>query len=126
MMSRFGWQKTARVLHRRIVDDGRIAPASNLTEHLHEQEHLKGMTSLDAVENWTATARGIYYTSSGFEGRHNQLLRLFAREQSNASAPYPILQPQAEVCPFLRKAAGFCMPRRDDAQRDIMPASHFQ
>jgi hypothetical protein len=55
MMSRFGWQKTARVLHRRIVDDGRIAPASNLTEHLHEQEHLKGMTSLDAVENWTAT-----------------------------------------------------------------------
>jgi hypothetical protein len=50
----------------------------------------------------------------------------FAREQSNASAPYPILQPQAEVWPFLRTAAGFCMPRRDDAQRDIMAASHFQ
>ena len=23
------------------------------------------MTSLDAVENWTATQRGVYYTSSG-------------------------------------------------------------
>jgi len=69
MMSRFGWQKTARVLHRRIVDDGRIAPASNLTEHLHEQEHLKGMTSLDAVENWTAVRGGKVQPSPDSPGK---------------------------------------------------------
>lgn len=73
-----------------------------------QEERLKGMPNLDATESWTATARGIYYTSSSSTPATINFYD-FATQTTKRVFALPQPPPQAEVCQSLPTAAGSSM-----------------
>jgi Tol biopolymer transport system component/DNA-binding winged helix-turn-helix (wHTH) protein len=90
-----------------------------------QEEPLTGMPRFNAAENWTATARGIYYTSSTstppainfYDFVTRTVQRLCTLPQSPSPGGGLSVSPDGHWLLYTRT---------DDAQSDIMLASHFQ
>jgi Tol biopolymer transport system component len=91
----------------------------------HEEEPRKGMPSLDAVENWTATTRRIYYTCSASKAATINFYDFGTRTaQHLCSLPRsPTSGGGLAVSPDGR---WLLYTRTDDAQSDILLVNHFQ
>lgn len=90
-----------------------------------EEEPLKGMPELNAADSWTATARGIYYTSSNFAPAAINFYDFATRTVKCLS-----LLPQAPTpgggLSVSDNGHWLLYTQTDDAQSDIMLADHFQ
>jgi len=86
-----------------------------------EDEPLKGMPQLNASESWTATERGIYYTSSTSINFYQFGTRKVERLSTLPESPTP--GGGLSVSPDGR---WLLYTQTDDAQSDIMLASHFE
>jgi len=86
-----------------------------------ENEPLKGMPQLSASESWTATKRGIYYTSSTslnfYEFGTRTVQRLCTLPESPTPGGGLSVSPDGQWLLYTQT---------DDAQSDIMLASHFE
>jgi Tol biopolymer transport system component len=86
-----------------------------------EDEPLKGMPQLNASENWTATERGIYYTSSASINFYRFATRTVEHLSTLPESPTPggglSVSPDGQWLLYTQT---------DDAQSDIMLASHFE
>ena len=86
-----------------------------------EGEPLKGMPPLNASESWTVTEHGIYYTSSGsidvYEFGTRNVQRLCTLPGSSTQASGLSISPDGHWLLYAQT---------DDAQSDIMLASHFE
>jgi Tol biopolymer transport system component len=90
-----------------------------------EQERIKGMPKLDATESWTATAQGIYFTSSTstpasinfYDFASRSARRLFTLPQPPTPGGGLSVSPDGRWLLYTQT---------DDAQSDIMLANDFR
>ncbi len=90
-----------------------------------EEERLKGMPNLDAAASWTATARGVYYTSSSststtinfYDFASRRAKRLFSLPQPPTPGGGLSVSPDGRWLLYTQT---------DDAQSDIMLVEGFR
>jgi len=97
-----------------------------------EEERLKGMPNLDAAASWTATARGVYYTSSSststtinfYDFASRRAKRLFSLPQPPTPGGGLSVSPDGRW--LLYTQTDDAQSQTDDAQSDIMLAEGFR
>jgi Tol biopolymer transport system component len=90
-----------------------------------EDERLKGMPKLDAAESWTATARGVYYTSSSSVPATINFYD-FARRSARRLFTLPQLPTPDGGLSISPDGRWLLYTQTDDAQSDIMVAEYFR
>jgi Tol biopolymer transport system component len=117
-----------------IVKDGKVFFNTRETNNVAlwskpmgggEEERLKGMPNLDASASWTATARGIYYTSSS---SRPTAINFYDFSSRSAKRLFSLPQPPTPGGGLSVSPDGrwLLYTQTDDAQNDIMLAEGFQ
>lgn len=107
------------------VKDGNNVAIWSMLVNGGKEEPLKGMSTLNAGESWTATTRGIYYTSSSstlaginfYDFNSGSAKRLFTLPRPPTSGGGLSVSPDGHWLLYTQT---------DDAQSDIMLAEHFR
>jgi hypothetical protein len=93
------------------------------------EERLKGMPNLDVAANWTATARGIYYTSSISNPTtitfYDSVYDFVSRSAKHLF-PLPQLPTPGGGLSVTPDGRWLLYTRTDDAQSNIMLAEYFR
>jgi Tol biopolymer transport system component len=90
-----------------------------------EEQPLRGMPPLDAVDSWTVTARGVYYTSSNTAPAS---VNYYDFGRGSAKRLLNLPQPPTPGAGLAVSPDGrwLLYPQTDDAQSVIMLAGHFR